>query len=200
MIKRLDREFYKQDAVSAAKNLLGKLLIREIEDELIITKIVETEAYLGAEDKASHAFANNRTERTKVMFKEGGYAYIYLIYGMHYLLNIVTGKENSPEAVLIRALEPLEGFDLLKKNRKIKSDKLADLTNGPGKLTQALNIDKNFNNYDLVEGDILYLGEDSENKESPVIKSAKRINIDYAEEYKDKEWRFYINDSLFLSK
>ncbi len=200
MIKRLDREFYKQDAVSAAKNLLGKLLIREIEDELIITKIVETEAYLGAEDKASHAFANNRTERTKVMFKEGGYAYIYLIYGMHYLLNIVTGKENSPEAVLIRALEPLEGFDLLKKNRKIKSDKLADLTNGPGKLTQALNIDKRFNNYDLVEGDILYLGEDSENKESPVIKSAKRINIDYAEEYKDKEWRFYINDSLFLSK
>ena len=200
MIKRLDREFYKQDAVSAAKNLLGKLLIREIEDELIITKIVETEAYLGAEDKASHAFANNRTERTKVMFKEGGYAYIYLIYGMHYLLNIVTGKENSPEAVLIRALEPLEGFDLLKKNRKIKSEKLADLTNGPGKLTQALNIDKRFNNYDLVEGDILYLGEDSENKESPVIKSAKRINIDYAEEYKYKEWRFYINDSLFLSK
>jgi len=200
MIKRLDREFYKQDAVSAAKNLLGKLLIREIEDELIITKIVETEAYLGAEDKASHAFANNRTERTKVMFKEGGYAYIYLIYGMYYLLNIVTGKENSPEAVLIRALEPLEGLDLLKKNRKIKSDKLADLTNGPGKLTQALNIDKNFNNYDLVEGDKLYLGEDTENKESPVIKSAKRINIDYAEEYKDKEWRFYINESLFLSK
>lgn len=200
MIKRLDREFYIQDAVSAAKNLLGKLLIREIEDELIITKIVETEAYLGAEDKASHAFANNRTERTKVMFKEGGYAYIYLIYGMHYLFNIVTGKENSPEAVLIRALEPLEGLDLLKKNRKIKSDKLADLTNGPGKLTQALNIDKSFNNYDLVEGDKLYLGEDSENMESPLIKSAKRINIDYAEEYKDKEWRFYINDSLFLSK
>jgi len=200
MIKKLDKEFYKQDAVSAAKKLLGKLLIREIGDKLIITKIVETEAYLGAEDKASHAFANNRTKRTKVMFKEGGYAYIYLIYGMYYLLNIVTGKENSPEAVLIRAIEPVKGLDLIKKNRNIKSNRLADLTNGPGKLTQALNIDKSFNNYDLVEGDKLYLGEDTENNESPIVKSAKRINIDYAEEYRHKKWRFYIENNNFLSK
>lgn len=195
---RLDYNFYQKDAVSTAKDLLGKILVRKINDKKIMVKIVETEAYMGAEDKASHAYNNKKTKRTKTMFKKAGLAYIYLIYGMYYCFNIVTEAEGNPQAVLIRAVEPTAGLEIIKENRKIKSKKIEDLTNGPGKLSQALKIDKNLNACDLVKSNKLYL---LDNKDTSFkIKKASRINIDYAEEYKNKKWRFYIKENKFVSK
>mgnify|MGYP006298388035 FL=1 len=197
----LGKKFYRQDAVTVAEELVGKLLIRKINGQEIKCRIVETEAYMGAEDKASHAYQNKRTPRTEVMFKSGGYVYVYLIYGMYYCFNVVTGVEDKPGAVLIRAVEPLSGIDIIKKNRKIKSDKKQDLTNGPGKLCQALQINENFDGYNLIKADDLYIEENTEKKEKDNVEigTGKRVNIDYAEEYQDKLWRFYIKGNTFVS-
>ncbi|MFA5528956.1 MAG: DNA-3-methyladenine glycosylase [Peptostreptococcales bacterium] len=195
---RCGYDFYKQDSVTVAKKLLGKLLVRKLGDEEIICKIVETEAYVGPEDKGSHAYQNRRTKRTEVMFEPGGYAYIFLIYGMYNCLNVVTNERDKPEAVLIRGIEPLKGIELIKKNRNIKSKKAADLTNGPGKLCEALAIEKDLNGYDLISGDQLYIKEADEKIDFEIV-SSKRINIDYAEEYKEKLWRFYIKNNPFVS-
>lgn len=196
---RLSEEFYKQDAITLSKELLGKMLVREMDSEKILCKIVETEAYVGPEDKGCHAYGNKKTERTKTMFLEGGVAYIYIIYGMYNCLNIVATEEDKPEAVLIRAVEPLNNIDILKKYRNIKSNKIQDLTNGPGKLCKALNIDRTLNGYDLINGNELYVME-SEGEDNFEIVETTRINIDYAEEYKDKLWRFYIKDNKYVSK
>ncbi|MDW7673757.1 MAG: DNA-3-methyladenine glycosylase [Bacillota bacterium] len=195
----LGYEFYQQDALIVAKELLGKLLVRKIGDREVICSIVETEAYIGPEDKGCHAYQNKRTKRTEVMFHSGGHAYIYFIYGMYYCFNVVTNLKDKPEAVLIRAVEPIAGLDIIKESRCIKSKKIADLTNGPGKLCQALNINKALNGYNLVSGDQLYIKENPQQHKFS-IKSAKRINIDYAEEYIDMPWRFYIKDNPFVSK
>ncbi|WP_027338607.1 DNA-3-methyladenine glycosylase [Halonatronum saccharophilum] len=194
---RLDSSFYKRDGLTLAKDLLGKLLVREVAGERIVTTIVETEAYLGPRDKACHAYDNKRTKRTEVMFWEGGRAYVYLIYGMYNCFNVVASKEGIPEAVLIRAAEPLQGLETIKKNRSIKSKKIEDLTNGPGKLCQALQIDRELNGYDMVSGDEIYILDSDEKVE---VVADKRINIDYAQEYKDKEWRFYIEGNSFVSR
>ena len=194
----LNEEFYRQEAVTVAKELIGKKLVRKMDDKIIESKIVETEAYMGPEDKASHAYNNKRTKRTETMFAEGGIAYIYLIYGMYYCLNIVTERKGKPEAVLIRAVEPLLGLDIIKKNRDIKSQKREDLTNGPGKLCQALEIDKSLNGVNFTTNKELYIEKGEENNFE--IGKGKRVNIDYAEEYKDKLWRFYLKGSSFLSK
>lgn len=194
---RLGVDFYQQDAVTLARQLIGKILVRKIDNSYINCRIVETEAYCGPEDKACHAYNNKRTNRTQVMFKNGGIVYIYMIYGMYYCLNIVANKEGKPEAVLIRAVEPLDNIDIIRKNRKIKTNKNYLLTNGPGKLCSALKIDKTFNGYDLIKGGELFIL--SSNKEYNIVET-KRINIDYAQEYKDKLWRFYIKDNKFISK
>ena len=195
---KLDYDFYQNDAVTAAKDLLGKITVREINGQKIMTKIVDTEAYMGAEDKASHAYNNKKTKRTKTMFGKGGLAYIYLIYGMYHCFNVVTAVKDDPHAVLIRAVEPVEGLELIKKNRNIKSSNIEDLTNGPGKLSQVLKIDKSLDGCDLVKSNKLYL-LDQENNDFKV-EAAPRVNIDYAEEYKDKKWRFYIRGNKFISK
>jgi DNA-3-methyladenine glycosylase len=194
---KLGLDFYQRNGVSVACDLLGKLLVREIDGQQIIAKIVETEAYIGPEDKGCHAYQNKRTKRTEVMFGRAGCAYVYLIYGIHNCLNIVTASEGKPEAVLIRAVEPIDGLDIVREYREIKSRKIEDLTNGPGKLCQALDIDRRLNGYDLVDGDKLYILDSDERVE--VVKG-KRINIDYAEEYKDKLWRFYIKGNSFVSR
>ena len=162
-----------------------------------MTKIVETEAYMGPEDKAAHSYNNRRTQRTEVMFGRPGKAYVYMIYGMYYCLNIVAGEEEIPEAVLIRGVEPIEGIEILKQNRKIKGKQINNLTNGPGKLCEALAIDKSLNGSDLVFGNEIYI---LDSKEKPDIVKSKRINIDYAEEYVNKLWRFYIRDNIFVSR
>ncbi|MFP4021921.1 MAG: DNA-3-methyladenine glycosylase [Halanaerobium sp.] len=195
---KLDYNFYQKDAVSTAKNLLGKIIVRKINDEKIMVRIVDTEAYNGVEDKASHAYGYKKTKRTKTMFARGGLAYIYLIYGMYHCFNIVTAEEDNPHAVLIRAVEPVKGLELIRDNRKIKSKKIEDLTNGPGKLSEALKIDRSLNGIDLVKNNNLYLLDN--NDQNFKIKAAPRVNIDYAEEYKDKKWRFYIKGNKFISK
>ena len=195
---RLKQEFYQKDAVQAARDLLGKIIVRKYNGKTITVKIVETEAYCGAEDKASHAHNNKKTKRTAPMFKKGGHAYIYLIYGMYYCLNVVTAAENNPHAVLIRGVEPLKGLKYIKENRQIKSSRSKDLTNGPGKLSQALKIDKSFDGCNLVENNSLYLTDGG--TEDFEIESSPRVNIDYAEEYKDKKWRFFIKNNKYVSK
>lgn len=195
--KKLSIDFYKQDGVTLAKELLGKILVRKLEGQEICCRIVETEAYVGPEDKGCHAYGNKKTNRTKTMFLEGGHAYVYMIYGMYNCLNVVATKKDKPEAVLIRAVEPLNGVDIIRKYRDIKSKKIKDLTNGPGKLCRALNITRELDGYDMINGDELYVIDDK--LEYEIVKS-KRINIDYAEEYVHKLWRFYIKDNEFVSK
>ncbi|MFW6035012.1 MAG: DNA-3-methyladenine glycosylase [Halothermotrichaceae bacterium] len=196
---KLGYDFYQQDAVTTAEKLVGKYVVRKIFEQKIICRIVETEAYVGPEDKGCHAYQNKKTKRTEVMFKKGGAAYIYLIYGIHNCFNIVVNRKNKPEAVLIRAVEPIEGLEIIRKNRPIKSNKIEELTNGPGKLCQALVIDRKLNGYDLVDGDRLYITEQVEGQQFQIA-SGTRINIDYAEEYKDKLWRFYIKGNSFISE
>lgn len=193
----MNRDFFRQGAVNLAKELLGKKIIRKINGKTIESIITETEAYVGPEDKGSHAYNNRRTKRTETMFKDGGYAYIYLIYGMYNCLNVVCSIKNKPEAVLIRSIQPLNNLDFIKENRNIKSKKIHELTNGPGKLCQALKIDTTLDGIDLLNNKELFIEDKYSNHE---IISSKRINIDYAEEYIHKLWRFYIKNNKFISK
>lgn len=195
---RFERDYFLGDALKIGPEILGNFLIRKIDNKIIKTKIVEVEAYVGPEDKGAHTYNNKKTLRTEPMFYEGGHAYVYLIYGMYNCINIVCQKEGKPEALLIRGLEPLNELDFLFENRsKIKN--MYNLTNGPGKLCSALKIDREFSGYDLISGENLYL-EKNENKENTEVIYSKRIGIDYAEEYKDKLWRFYLKDNKFVSK
>lgn len=171
-------------------------MIHDTIDGTTIGKIVEVEAYVGSKDAACHAYNNKCTSRTKVMFGQGGYAYVYLIYGIYYCMNIVTNKENYPEAVLIRAIEPIDGLDLMKRRRG--TDKLLNLCSGPGKLCAAMGITKIQNGMDLC-GENLYLLS-GETIDPECIVSTPRINIDYAKEAKDYLWRFIIKNNPFVSK
>lgn len=192
----LKREFYIKDGITLAKDLLGKILVKEIDGVLYKGRIVETEAYMGVVDKACHSYNNRRTKKTEAMYREGGYSYIYLIYGMYHCFNVTASIKDNPEAVLIRALEPLENKELMLKIRKVKRDK--DIANGPGKLTKALRITSEDNDIDLTLRKNIWLEDDGyiPNK----IIETKRIGIDYAEEFKDKLWRFYISENNNISK
>ena len=185
-------------ALVVAEDLLGHYLVRQTEHGRIVAKIVETEAYCGVTDKGCHTFGGRRTERTEAMFLPGGHAYVYMIYGMNFCLNVVTSPKDDPQAVLIRAVEPVKGLEFIRENRKgiIKE---TDLTNGPGKLAKAMLIDKNLNGCDLVKGKELFL-EKNPNLDDFSIVSTARVNIDYAEEFKDKPWRKYIEGNRFVSK
>lgn len=193
---KLKRDFYNRDALTVSEELLGKTLVHITEEGITKGKIVEVEAYMGAQDKAAHSYGNLYSERTKIQYGEGGYAYVYLIYGMHICMNIVANKEAIPEAILIRSLEPLEGIELMKKRRKTDNIKL--LCNGPGKLSQAMGITKENYGDDLC-GETLYLEDGVVIPKSKILKS-KRINIDYAEEARDYLWRFTIKDNPYVSK
>jgi DNA-3-methyladenine glycosylase len=194
-MERLGTEFFVRDAVTVAHDLVGKHLIRRLDGSEVVCRIVETEAYMGPTDKASHAYKNRASKRTEVFYRRGGYLYIYFIYGMYYCCNIITNVADRPEAVLLRAVEPLAGIDVIRKRRNTQRPR--DLTNGPGKLCQALDIDGRLYGYDVTEGQELWLEDPHET--FPVIASV-RINIDYAGEYRDKPWRFYIEDSPFVSR
>ncbi|SFG55141.1 DNA-3-methyladenine glycosylase [Desulfotomaculum arcticum] len=198
----LNRKFYNRDSLIVAKELLGKLLVREIDGQKISAKIVETEAYMGFRDKAAHSYGGRRTQRVEVMYGGPGFAYVFFVYGMHYCFNVVTREEENPQAVLIRAVEPIEGLDIMAQNRfgksysKLSKSQMKNLTNGPGKLCRALSIDKNLNGEDVC-GSKLYV-EEGENEKFSIV-SAKRIGVDYAEEAKDYLWRFYIKDNTYVS-
>ncbi|KEH86099.1 MULTISPECIES: DNA-3-methyladenine glycosylase [Clostridium] len=200
-MKRLNREFYTRDTIEVAKDLLGKIIVVKNETKLL-GKIVEVEAYGGISDKAAHSYGNRKTERTKIMYEEGGYVYVFQIYGMYNCLNIVSSKKDVPEAVLIRAVEPIENIDDFSKNRygkdfnELTKYQQKNITNGPGKLCMAMNITKKFNGLDLCKDNIYIV----DNKDEFEIVASKRIGIDYAEEAKDYLWRFYIKDNKYVSK
>lgn len=200
----LDKDYFQKDALYLAKDLLGKVLVREIDGKVIKSRIVETEAYIGKGDKACHAYNGRRTKRTETLYLEGGVAYIYLIYGMYNCLNVVTGIKEEAEAVLIRALEPLNEIEYISNKRFNKSyeeltkaQKLA-LTNGPGKLCKALSIERDLNEVKLYEKGSLYLIDDGF-KDLNIVET-KRIGVDYAEEAIDFPWRFYIEGNKYISK
>jgi DNA-3-methyladenine glycosylase len=192
---KISRSFYEQPTVQVAKQLLGKYLVRKHPDGKTVGRIVETEAYVGPHDLACHA-SRGRTARTQVMFGAAGHAYVYFIYGMYYCLNIVTEEIDHASAVLIRALEPVEGIDLMKKRRR--SEELRNLANGPGKLCLALAIDKALNSADMCGGNILYVEDRGE--PAPKILARTRIGVDYAGKWKDKPWRFLMRGNEFVSK
>lgn len=199
---KLDREFYNRDALIVAKDLLGKVLVREIAGQKITAKIVETEAYMGIEDKAAHSYGGRRTPRVEVMYGGPGFSYVFLIYGMHCCFNIVTREEGVPQAVLIRAVEPLAGMEWMAEKRygepygQLTNSQRRGLTNGPGKLCQALSIDRILNGADLC-GSQIYV-EDGEPQDFAIV-TRKRVGIDYAEEAKDFLWRFYIEGNEYVS-
>ncbi len=186
-----------------AKDLLGKILVREIDGKIISGKIVEVEAYIGPDDKGAHTYGNKRTKRTEAMFGEAGRTYIYLIYGMYNCINAVTSEVDKPEAVLIRALEPATGLEEMSLKRFKKSfeeltkQEVKNLADGPGKLCMALDIDRTLNAEDL-NGDKIYI-EYPETEEDFTILKSRRVGIDYAEEAKDYLWRFYIEDNRYVS-
>ena len=199
--KTLGNNFFKRDTVEVAKNLLGKKIIRNISGNFFCAKIVETEAYLGLEDRACHSYGGNITKRNEILYKEGGTIYVYMIYGMYNLLNIVTKSEIYPEAVLIRAVEPIENFDDFAINRfgKIYKDlssyQRKNLTNGPGKLSMAMGIDRALNGK-ILSPDYLFI-EDGEYVKN--IIETKRIGIDYAGEDANLPLRYYIKDNPYVS-
>jgi DNA-3-methyladenine glycosylase len=201
-LKRLTANFYQQNSFNLAQKLLGCFLIRKLASgKTIIGKIVEVEVYFGPDDLASHA-SKGRTKRTELMFGPPGYAYIYLIYGMYNCLNIVTEKNNFPAAILIRSLEPIEGIKLMMSNRHLKHSQLVNkITNGPGKLCQALRINNKLNGLNLITSQELFIAKNPQLKIKPKdIISTKRIGIDYAKHYKNKPWRYYLKKNRFVSK
>ena len=180
-MKKLNQNFFRQETMKVAVGLLGKVLVRHLKGTLLKGVIIETEAYLGLEDPCCHSFNGRFTDRTKVMYCRGGCTYVYFTYGMHYCFNIVTAQKGQPEAVLIRALKPIEGVSIMKQNRKFLNSnlKLKDLTNGPAKLCQALQIDKNLNGVSL-SGDQIYI-EDRKNIPSDQITTSQRIGLPVSE-------------------
>ncbi len=192
----LPLEFYHQDTLDLAQNLLGKMLVRQDDNTIMKAMIVETEAYIGKNDSACHA-SKGRTARTDIMFQRAGHAYVYFIYGMHYMLNIVTEAEGCPAAVLIRAAQPMEGQQQMQINRKINTTKLC---NGPAKLCKAMNITKAQNKLDLCDNSELWL-EEFINVKPEQIQTSPRIGIGYADKKdQNKHWRFFLKDNPHVSK
>jgi DNA-3-methyladenine glycosylase len=191
---KLSRSFYEQPTIDVAKLLLGKFLVRKHSDGDSIGRIVETEAYVGPQDLACHA-AKGRTKRTDVMFGPAGHAYVYFIYGFYNMLNLVTEAKDYPAAVLIRAVEPVKGMELMKQRRR--SDELGNLASGPGKLCQAFAIDRSLNGVDVSDG-VLYVEDRGDG--APKFLSTARIGVDYAGKWKDKRLRFLVRGNEFVSK
>jgi DNA-3-methyladenine glycosylase len=196
--RKLQREFYtRPNVVTVARELLGKLLVvPTVNGKRVSGKIVEVEAYRGPQDRAAHSYDGRRTKRTETMYGIGGTAYVFFVYGMYYQFNVVTGAAETPHAVLIRAVEPFEGIELMRKRRHRQPDH--NLTNGPGKLCISLGIDRRIDGVDLI-GNKVWLEEEAKIPRSRVM-SGPRIGIDYAAEWKDKPWRFWIKDNPYVSK
>src|SRR4030095_14726673 len=195
---KLPREFYtRPNVLTVARELLGKLLVVPAPDGTRVSGIiVETEAYRGPEDRASHAFGGRRTKRTETMYGIGGTAYVYFVYGMYYQFNVVTNVNDTPHAVLIRAIEPFERIDWRRAGRHDQPDR--NLGGGPVKLCLALGIDRQLDRADLL-GNKVWLEEGRRIPRSKTS-SGPRIGIDYAEEWVDKPWRFWLKDNPHVSR
>ena len=180
-----------------ARSLLGHKLVRVTDGVRAAGIIVETEAYLGVQDRAAHTFNGRRTPRNETMWGDGGHCYVYFTYGMHHCVNVVTGSEGQPVAVLLRALEPVEGVEMMAERR----NRTQDLCSGPGRLCQALAIDRSLDGVDLVSGSGLFI-ERVPRRRSPIAKIARtsRIGVDYAGDWAKKPLRFHIRDNPHVSR
>ncbi|HZG00810.1 MAG TPA: DNA-3-methyladenine glycosylase [Chitinophagales bacterium] len=198
MKKKLPRSFYtREDVLLIARELLGKVLVTNFDGVKTSGIIVETEAYQGVEDRAAHSFGGRRTPRTEVMYAIGGTAYVYLIYGIHHLFNVVTNGEGTPTAVLIRALEPLEGIDtMLYRRDKLKLD--YTLTKGPGALAKALGIHKTHTGLSLL-GNEIWIEDRGIAFDKKQIGASPRIGVDYAGEHALWDYRFYVKGNSWVS-
>jgi DNA-3-methyladenine glycosylase len=198
MPKKLPRSFYLQETVTVARALIGTILWRRIEGQLVAARIVETEAYLGANDAASHARGGLRSKRNEAMYGEAGHAYVYFTYGMHWCMNVVTQEAGIAEAVLLRAAEPLRGIDVIRERRpKAKRD--SDLMSGPGKLCMALGIDRALDGAPL-DGRELYITEGDRPIAADDIVVSSRVGVDYAGDAAHWPLRFYLRGSEHVSK
>ncbi|HSS22376.1 MAG TPA: DNA-3-methyladenine glycosylase [Pyrinomonadaceae bacterium] len=196
--KKLPREFYTRgNVLTIARDLLGKLLVvPERRGKRVAGRIVECEAYRGPQDRAAHSFGARRTKRTETMYGVGGTAYVFFVYGMYNQFNVVTNAIDQPHAILIRALEPVEGLEAMRRRRQGQPDH--NLTNGPGKLCLAMGIDRSLDAADLL-GNKVWIEEAQPIRRSQIA-SGPRIGIDYAEDWIDKPWRFWIRDNPFVSR
>ena len=198
---KLSRDFYKKSSIQLSQDLLGKIFVNIIDGKKISCRIVEVEAYMGIEDKAAHSYRGKRTKRTEAMYGKPGLLYVFIVYGMYNCANIVAAEVDVPQAVLIRAAEPLEGMEEMairrfnKQYSELSEKQKINLTNGPGKLCIAIGIDRTANGKDLCL-DNLYLEEDGY---KPEVVTSKRIGIDYAEEAVDLLFRFYFKVNKYVS-
>lgn len=190
-MSKIPADFYlAEDVVGLSKSLLGKLLCTNINGRIVKAYISETEAYAGLEDKASHAYNGRRSNRTEIMYARGGLSYVYLCYGIHFLFNIVSNKEDIPHAILIRAVYPCSGLETMLKRRGSSKFKKG-LFSGPGKITQAMGINLIHNGTDL-QGDTIWLEDNSMSISDQDIEVTTRVGIDYAEEDALLPYRFIL--------
>ncbi|MGO4875455.1 DNA-3-methyladenine glycosylase [Pedobacter psychrotolerans] len=192
-------EYYQnEDVIALAKDLLGKVLYTHIDGQISAGIIVETEAYYGIKDKASHAYGGRRTNRTETMYSQGGVAYVYLCYGMHHLFNVVSSVKDDPHAVLIRAVQPLIGKELMEERRGMPVSRPA-VSSGPGSAAKALGIDRTFNQKDL-SGNEIWIEDHQVRYMDEEIIACPRIGIAYAQEHALLPWRFFVKGNPYVSK
>jgi DNA-3-methyladenine glycosylase len=191
---KLTRSFYARPVLAVARDAIGKILVHETSEGRVSGRIVEAEAYSGPEDRAAHSYGGRRTARTEAMYGRPGHAYVFLVYGMHWHFNLVTTAVDVPHAVLIRAVEPLEGVELMAARRGIAATR-SELTNGPGKLCRAFGIDRALYGADLTRGPAYLL----DGPRSKVVRSA-RVGVDYAGEWAERPYRFFDPSSRYVSK
>jgi DNA-3-methyladenine glycosylase len=190
----LPRSFYARPVLAVARDVIGKLLVHDTPEGRVAGRIVESEAYRGPEDRAAHSYGGRRTARTEVMFGPPGYAYVFFVYGMHHQMNLVTTEDGAPHAVLLRAVEPLVGLELMATRRGLPATD-RNLTNGPGKLCQAFGIDRGHYGLDLCEAR-LFLAEGPRGR---VLRSP-RVGVDYAGVWAERPWRFYEHENPWVSR
>jgi DNA-3-methyladenine glycosylase len=197
-MQKLSSDFYNRpDVVKIAKELIGKILVSQFGEVITSGRIVETEAYAGVIDKASHAWGGRRTGRTSVMYRAGGVAYVYLCYGIHYLFNVVTNVTDVPHAILIRAIEPIEGIPVMLART---GKKLADntLTRGPGNVSKALGIDTSHTGWSLLSDELFIAADDFVPRKKEII-ATPRIGVDYAGEDAKLPYRFILDGNPYVS-
>ncbi|HEY0170294.1 MAG TPA: DNA-3-methyladenine glycosylase [Pyrinomonadaceae bacterium] len=197
---RLERDFYtRADTLRVARELLGKRLVVPSDAGARVSgRVVEVEAYLGVEDRAAHSFGGRRTRRTETMYAVGGTAYVFFVYGMHHQFNVVTGPAGRPHALLVRAVEPEEGIELMKARRPVSKER--ELTSGPGKLCRALALDLTHDGEDLTAGGRVWLEETGVEYGSDEVASGARIGVDYAGEDALRPWRFWVKGNVYVSR
>lgn len=190
--------YLNQDVLFLAKDLLGKVLFTQKEGQITAGVIVETEAYFGEIDKASHAYGGRRTNRTEIMYSEGGVSYVYLCYGIHHLFNVVTSVKGEPHAVLIRAIEPIIGTEIMELRRNMPIIKSA-ISSGPGSAAKALGIDNSFNHKDL-GGEEIWIEDHGIKYANDQIVASPRVGVAYAQEDAFLPWRFFVKGNKYVSK